>query len=187
MNKVFIRAGDLLNDSIKLALDILDDGFKPTHIVGVWRGGSPIAIAIHEVMGLAGLETEHLAIKANSYTSIGKRDSIVKVTGLELLLNTLSGDDKVLLVDDVHDTGLSLDKIIGEILRLCESKPEIRSATPYFKPENNKTNRNPDYFIHTTNDWLVFPHELEGLSYEEISNHKPDIASQAERLIKIKK
>ena len=42
-----------------------------------------------------------------------------------------------------------------------------------FKPDNNETTRTPDYFLYETNDWLVFPHEIIGLSDEEIRSDKP--------------
>ena len=49
-------------------------------------------------------------------------------------------------------------------------------ATVYFKPGNNRTDRRPDYYIHETDKWLVFPHELKGLTPEEIALNKPEIA-----------
>jgi len=59
---------------------------------------------------------------------------------------------------------------------------EIRVATAYFNPRSNRTDRVPDYFIHKTDKWLVFPHELNGLSREEILQRKPGIESIAARL-----
>ena len=53
---------------------------------------------------------------------------------------------------------------------------DLRVATVYFKPGNNRTGRGPDYFIHETDRWLVFPHELNGLTRDEIARHKPVIA-----------
>ncbi|MFT7532705.1 MAG: hypothetical protein ACI9FD_003738, partial [Gammaproteobacteria bacterium] len=40
------------------------------------------------------------------------------------------------------------------------------------KPNNNKTDRVPDFYLHETDHWLVFPHELKGLSDEEINQNK---------------
>ena len=56
-----------------------------------------------------------------------------------------------------------------------KNTPEIRVATPYFKPEKNLTDNVPDYYLHETNKWLVFPHELDGLSIEEIELNKPEL------------
>ena len=43
------------------------------------------------------------------------------------------------------------------------------------KPANNNTTNKPDYYLHETNQWLVFPHELEGLSIDEIKENKPEL------------
>jgi hypothetical protein len=49
----------------------------------------------------------------------------------------------------------------------------VRIATVYFKPARNKTQLKPDFYIRATDEWLVFPHELKGLTREEILAHKP--------------
>ena len=49
---------------------------------------------------------------------------------------------------------------------------DIRVATAWFKPKYNLTDIIPDYYIHKTDQWLVFPHELEGLTREEIFKNK---------------
>ena len=60
--------------------------------------------------------------------------------------------------------------------------PEIRVATPYFKPTKNKTKRKPDYYLHETDKWLVFPHELEGLSMQEIKENKPEVSKLIDQI-----
>ena len=42
-------------------------------------------------------------------------------------------------------------------------------------PGNNKVGRVPDYYLHETEKWLVFPHELAGLSVKEIVDNKPGV------------
>ena len=89
----------------------------------------------------------------------------------------------MLIVDDVHDTGVSVDQIINDIKKACKKNtPEIKVATPYFKPNNNETSRTPDYFLHETDQWLVFPHELEGLSAKEIAENKPEHSSLIDKI-----
>ena len=51
----------------------------------------------------------------------------------------------------------------------------IKIATPWYKPGNNKTSLAPDYYIHETDEWIVFPHELEGLTLDEIAQGKTDL------------
>jgi hypothetical protein len=45
-------------------------------------------------------------------------------------------------------------------------------AMPWYKPERNIIDVEPDYFVHETDDWLVFPHEMDGLSEKEIFENK---------------
>ena len=49
---------------------------------------------------------------------------------------------------------------------------DIRMAMPWYKPLRNIIDTVPDYYIHETDDWLVFPHEMDGLSEEEIFKNK---------------
>ena len=80
-----------------------------------------------------------------------------------------------MIVDDVFDTGRSILAVLERISGLSRrNAPEIiRVATVYYKPNKRKVDLVPDYYIHATDDWLVFPHELEGLTREEVSATKP--------------
>ena len=183
MKKQFITAEQLLEDAIELAFRIIDSGFRPDLIVGIWRGGTPVGIAVQEVMEYVGIKSDHVAIRTTSYTGIGERSS-VKVDGLDYLQEHLVASDKVLLVDDVFDTGLSIDGVLRELDNMYRGNPpECRVATPYFKPANNKTARKPDFFLRETDRWLVFPHEIIGLSEREIIENKPLPDHLKERLL----
>ena len=48
---------------------------------------------------------------------------------------------------------------------------------PWFKPSRNETDLVPDYFLRETDEWLVFPHELDALTPEELERHRPAIAA----------
>jgi hypoxanthine phosphoribosyltransferase len=188
MNKVFISAQELLEDSFKLALQVYESGFRPDYIVGVWRGGAPVGIAVQELLHVLGTESDHIAIRTSSYTGIGERDKNVRVHGLTYLIKRIESEDSLLIVDDVHDSGLSIEQTILDLKKACKKNtPEIRVATPYYKPDNNKTGRIPDYYIHETHDWLVFPHEIDGLSEEEIREHRPELAGVIDKIKQLKK
>lgn len=180
MNKHYISANTLLDDSYKLAHMILESGFEPDYIVGVWRGGTPVGIAVQEYLDYRGLTSDHIAIRTSSYTGIAARSSTVRVHGLGYIVDNINADDKLLIVDDVFDTGLSVDAIILKLNEQCRrNMPEdTRIATVYYKPEKRKTERIPDYYIHETNEWLVFPHELHGLTMDEIANFKSPLISK---------
>ena len=176
MDKLFINSDDLLKDSFQLAWNIYESGFKPNYIIGVWRGGAPVGIAVQEFLSVLGIKSDHVAIRTSYYSGIDQRNDSVQVYGLNYVIRQLESEDKLLIVDDVHDTGNSVNQIILDLQKACKKNtPKIRVATPYFKPNKNLTNNKPDYFIHETDQWLVFPHELEGLTLEEIKSNKPEL------------
>ena len=173
--KIYLNAQDLLNDSFELGLRIFKSGFKPSFIIGVWRGGTPVGIAVQEILDLLGVKTDHIAIRTSSYYGIDKRDKKVRVHGLEYVVRHANWEDGLLIVDDVFDTGNSI-KAILETLRskMRRNMPkDIRIATAWYKPKKNVTDIVPDFCIHETDQWLVFPHELDGLTREEIFANKP--------------
>lgn len=183
MKKHYISAQQLLEDSFALAMQVFESGFKPHYIVGVWRGGAPVGIAVQELLELLGIKSDHIAIRTSSYTGLGQRSRTVKVHGLRYVTDRIEEGEQLLLVDDVYDTGLSLAQVLEDIETQCKKrKPDIRIATPWFKPCNNKTSRSPDFYVHESSEWLVFPHELNGLTLDEIRDNKPELASHLKSL-----
>ncbi len=179
MDKFYITADDLLRDSFELAAQIYDSGFRPSFIVGIWRGGAPVGIAIQEFLQVLGCESDHIAIRTSAYHSgIDQQKKTVQVHNLGYLLEKLSEDDQLLLVDDVFDTGRSLQAVMEELDHRLTSPPAgIKIACPWYKPNRNQTQLAPDFYLHETEQWLVFPHEITGLSDEEIIQKNPDLAA----------
>ena len=188
MEKLFINSSELLEDAFKIAWSVYESDFRPNYIIGVWRGGAPVGIAVQEFLDFLGVQSDHIAIRTSSYTGINKREDNIQVYGLNYVIRKLHSEDSLLIVDDVFDTGLSVTKIIEDLKSACKKNtPEIRIATPYFKPSNNQTKLKPNYFLHETDKWLVFPHELEGLSIDEIKNHKPELHDLIYKVLASKK
>lgn len=177
VDKVYLTAQDLLEDSFRLGLDILKSDFRPNFIVGVWRGGTPVGIAVQEILDNLGVKTDHISIRTSSYTGIGERGREVRVHGLDYIIRNVNADDSLLIVDDVFDTGLSIKAVIDTLKEKARrnTPQDIRIATPWFKPANNQTDLEPHYYLHKSEDWLVFPHELNGLSREEVELNKPEL------------
>jgi uncharacterized protein len=175
MEKEFISAESLLRDSMQLGMQVLRSGFRPTFLAGVWRGGAPVGIAVQEVLEYHDVACDHIAIRTSSYVGIDQQAKTVRVHALDYLVSQLSAEDALLLVDDVFDSGRSLVAVLGELERRCRRNlpQQIRIATVYYKPARNLSPLRPHYFIHETDRWLVFPHELQGLTREEILESKP--------------
>lgn len=160
---------------MELARRIVLSGFRPTFLVAMWRGGAPIGIAVQEVLEYHSIHTDHIAIRTSSYTGIDNQAKTVRVHALDYLVSRLSAEDELLLVDDVFDSGRSLEAVIAELRHRCRRNlpDRIRIATVYYKPARNRSALAPDYYIRDTDSWLVFPHEIHGLTREEILEHKP--------------
>lgn len=177
MSKVYLTAQGLLEDSFKLAQKVFKSGFEPTFIIAVWRGGAPIGIAVQEYLQFHGVQADHIAIRTSSYSGIDNQSREVKVSGLDYLIKTMQHTDRLLIVDDVFDTGRSVEAIINQLTdKLRLNTPEdIRIAVPYYKPTRNQIDREPDFVVHETADWLKYPHSLEGLDKAEMQAKRPEI------------
>lgn len=179
--KKFIQEADLLQDGYRLGVQIFNSGFRPTFIVGLWRGGSSVGIAVQECLQHLGVETDHISIRT-SYRGVGRYqqmvdnpDQEIRVHGTQYLLESLNYDDQLLIVDDVFGSGMTINVVINRLSQRLKRNmaSEVRVAVPWYKPNHNKTERTPDYYIHQTEDWLVMPYEVSGLTAEEINEHKP--------------
>ena len=178
-DKIYITAQNLLEDSFRLAHKIYQDGFHPHFIVGIWRGGTPVGIAVQEYFEFKGIETDHISVRTSSYYGINKQAKKIRVHGLHYLIENANADDTLLIVDDVFDSGRSVDALIKAINKQSRlnTPSEIRVACPWYKPSKNAVDFEPDYFLHESEDWLVFPHELDGLKLTEIAKGKRDLAN----------
>ena len=120
MNKRFIAANDLLLDSFRLAVKIYLAGFRPDYLVGVWRGGSAVGIAVQEGLENFGVKTDHIAIRTSyngpdSYTRRAEGTQGIRVHGLQYLLENICAEDSLLIVDDVYSTGSSVTALIEQL------------------------------------------------------------------------
>jgi hypothetical protein len=177
VSKQYLGAQQLLEDSFELAVQVLNSGFRPTFMIAVWRGGVPMGIAVQEFLDFYGVHTDHISVRTSSYSGIDKQAKEVKVFGLNYLVKNVQAHDNLLIVDDVFDTGRSIEAIIKELQRRTRlNAPEdIRIAVPYYKPSRNQIEREPDYYLYETEAWLKYPHSLEGLSAEDIRTNRPAI------------
>ena len=176
--KIYLTSEDLHNDAFKLAQNILNSGFRPKVIIALWRGGTPIGIAVQEFLDHYGnTKSDHIAIRTSSYSGIENQSRQVKIHGLSYLVKNINRDNPLLIVDDVFDTGRTIEALIKELKLKCRKNTpkDIRVAVPWYKPAKNETGIEPDYYIHTTSQWIKFPFSLEGLTVEEIKQHRPAI------------
>jgi len=175
--KHYISAQSLLDDSFRLGSLVFDSGFRPSFILALWRGAAPIGIAVQEYLAYRGIRSDHIAIRTSSYSGIDEKSRNIKIYGMNYIIKNVSFDDRLLLVDDVYDTGQTIHAVIENIRSKARRNTpnDIRVAVPYYKPGRNETGRVPDYYLHETEQWLKFPHSLEGLSADEVARHRPEL------------
>ena len=176
MEKRVLTARELLEDSFRLGVEILESGFKPTVIVAIWRGGTPVGMAVQEILSYCGVEADHIAIRTSSYIGVDQRGAVA-VHGLDYIIKKIRHDDRLLIVDDVFDTGNTIVAVIDEIRKRARGNTpeEIRIAVPWYKPSRNETDIKPHYYLKETAEWLVFPHELDALTDEEMQASRPQL------------
>jgi hypoxanthine phosphoribosyltransferase len=188
MHKKTIAADDLLLDSFQLAANIHDAGFKPDFLVGLWRGGSAVGIAVQEGLDHFGVKTDHIAIRtsytgAANYSQMVDKADAIRVHGLQYLLENLCAEHSLLIVDDVYSSGSSVNAVIQQLTRKTRRNlpADIRIASVWYRP-TGRTVRPPDYYVHETKEWLVLPYELSGMGIDELRELKPELGSILDRL-----
>jgi hypothetical protein len=133
---------------LKLAERIRKNGFEPDVIVGVSRGGWPPARFLSDL-----LDNPNLAnVRAEFYLGVAE------TKGEPTLTQPVSTDvagKKVLVVDEIADTGKSLELIKKHLAE--KGAAEVKIVTVYYKPWSIVT---PDYYEKETSRWVVFPWEI---------------------------
>ena len=174
MEKHYLSANEYLHDAWRLAAAVKRSGWRPDILIALWRGGAPVGVALHEFFKVSGWPVQHLPLKCTSYTAIGENPGAVEFTHGDIVFGMLRKGDKVLVVDDVFDTGKTAAAVKA---RIEATGAEMRLACVYWKPAKNLTALKPDYYVKDVGlDWLVFPHEIEGLSRDEIREKDPVLA-----------
>ncbi|MCS7120238.1 MAG: phosphoribosyltransferase [Nitrososphaerota archaeon] len=130
-----------------LADKIKQDRYRPDIIVGISRGGWPPARIMSDLLG----NPELANVKVEFYEGVGKTREVPVITQP---ISVPVKESRVLLMDDVADTGRSL-KLVKERAVKCGAR-EVRTATIYYKPWSIIK---PDYYMMETRKWIVFPWE----------------------------
>ena len=181
VEKLFVDETDRVHDGFRLGRLIYSRGFRPTFIVGLWRGGSAVGVVVQECMAVLGVETDHIAVRTSyegrpQYEATAKEQRPIRVHGKQYLLENLNREDRLLIVDDVYSSGRHANAVVHALREgTRRNMPEaVRIASLWYRPTPDAPP--PDYFLHETKDWLVLPYEMAGLTRDELAAHKPFLA-----------
>ena len=187
----YVTETALIEDAFRLGVAVAESGFRPTFIVGLWRGGSAVGIYVQECLQRLGIETDHIAVRT-SYRglpghAVDDPAREVRVHGTQYLLERLGHEDGLLIVDDVFGSGATMRAVTDRLAhRLKRNLPrEVRTAAIWHRPGPDLVGGRrpaPDFRVHETADWLVMPYELAGLTLGDVRAHKPWLAPILETL-----
>ena len=168
-NKLIISFEEYLDTVEKLALKI-HQNYKPTVLVGIMRGAAPIIDILSRILKLP---TAYIVIQ--SYSGKGIEDKQGKLMFAREISSLAVPKDfnKVLLVDDLSDTGLTLNKSIEWLKNYDPIKNYIKDVKTACLWKKKSSTFTPDYCpIRLNNDpWIVQPTEhYEEVNIDEILN-----------------
>lgn len=146
----------------ELAQTVADDGYEPDIILAIARGGLFVAGSLGYALSVKNL----YVMNVEFYTGVDERLDVPVMLPPYLDMVDL-GEARILIADDVADTGATL----AHVHDFCEGKVgEVRSAVLYEKP---RSTIRCEYVWRYTDRWINFPWSTE----------PPVVASRAERAV----
>ena len=169
-----VAPDDLLLDAFRLGKIVYDSGFRPKHAISVWRGGTPIGQGVDAYFRGQGVTMHHTSIATSSYQGIGQQAETVVIKGLEHLTRSVCPEDGLLIIDDVYETGRTIESIVQVLReRARRNAPiDIRVAVVHRKHREGQYNELPVFSVRDINEdiWIDYPHELSDL----VQDNDPD-------------
>lgn len=165
-----VDADQLFLDSLRLGRMIYESGFRPKHAISLWRGGTPVGLGVDAFFKMRGFMINHTTVTTASYSGIAQRQKEVTVRGLEHVIEAVCCEDKLLIIDDVYESGETIEKIITAIREEARANApkEILVATVHRKPGCSRYSHNL-ISLHDVDAevWVDYPHELADLVRDE--------------------
>lgn len=187
--KKFVSFETVRNDALRLAHKICDeDGFVPDIIYASMRGGAYMANVISEYYKFKRPNEKPVifaAVVASSYNNVN-RASELRIDGWTYDPKNIRKGDKIMVVDDIYDSGNTISAIVNELLRNGAERKNIKVVVHDYKQfiygTRPVTAQFPDYYCNliTINEekddeWIHYlSHELVGLTKEELAIHYGD-------------
>jgi len=184
MKKEFLQFDVVRGNALKLAHQIYSEGFIPDVIYVSLRGGAYLGNVISEyfkIVHKGGKPVFYAAVVARSYTNVEKAGKI-EVDGWTYPPENLRVGDKVLFIDDIFDTGRTINYLANIILDRGIARENFKIAVHDYKFFTDKPQQlpiQPDYWcrkhelsIHDESYWIHYmSHELVGLTQKELEEH----------------
>lgn len=179
-DKIFVDEQTHILDAYRLGEKIFADGYLPTFVVGLWRGGSTVALVVQECLDYLGVPTQHTTIRTSYSGRVQYENSMaskeqIRVHGKSFALSSLKATDRLLIVDDVYRTGRHSKAVMEQLKSgLRRNMPHEVKVAALWK-HTQCADHELDYWLYETDRWVVLPYELNGLTPDEIKAYKPEL------------
>jgi hypoxanthine phosphoribosyltransferase len=187
MIKEFLDYNTIRNNAIKIAHKINADGFIPDVIYCSLRGGAAMANVISEYFKIVCRAKNYhpvlyAGVVARSYSDIAQHTQVY-IDGWTYPPENLRPGDKILLVDDIYDSGRTINCLVETLMNSRgiprEDIKVVVHDYKYFTYYKEQLPIQPDYYcrkfeINTPdeNRWIHYmSHELVGLSKKELEEY----------------
>ena len=184
MKKEFLPYQTVRNNALKIAHRIFLDGFYPDVIYVSLRGGVYLGNVISEyfkILQRRASPVYYAAVVARSYTGVQEAEEI-KVEGWTYSPESLRTGDKILLVDDIFDSGRTINHLANIIMSKGIQRKDLKIVVHDYKHYYDKKDQwpvQPDYWcrkhelsVKEEDIWIHYlSHELIGLKPEELENN----------------
>ena len=191
MSKVFVQCDVVRNNALKLAARIYNDGFIPDVIYVSLRGGAYVGNVISEFFKLKSGQHDlkpvlYSAVVARSYEEPGSQKIKICIDGWTYDPKYLRNGDRVLLVDDIYDTGNTINYLADVIIQNGIKSEHLKIVVHDYKVhtymDTQATGTPPNYYYRkitvnkpSESEWIHYlSHELVGLTDAEIRAHYPE-------------
>ncbi|MCI5523608.1 MAG: phosphoribosyltransferase family protein [Treponema sp.] len=182
--KEFLQYDEVRNNALKLAHKIYqEEHFVPDIIYTSLRGGAYLANVISEYYKVALKNHKPIlfaAVVARSYSDVSKHDA-VRIDGWTYSPDYLRAGDKVMIVDDIYDSGHTLNYLVSILLEKGVPRENIKVVVHDYKIYKYKQQQpiHPDYWCRKfeiespdQNPWINYnSHELVGLTQTELEEN----------------
>lgn len=174
-NYIYVSSNSLLLDSLKLGVNIFEQGYIPDFLIALWPGGISAGLPIHEsfkykikMSGKSIKIPDHISIN----TSLSHFSYKTNVIGIRYLEENINYSDNILIVNTIFNTGRvennTIDKL-KEILRRNIDINKIKIATVYYNPVNdatwitNPSFVKPHFYLKKIDSDVIFPYQIHRL------------------------
>ena len=185
-NKEFITCDMIRDAALKLVYKMhKTDNFVPDIIYDSLRGGAYMANVMSEYYKLVAMKENktpvfYSAVVARSYGDVREHSNHVDIDGWTVSPKALKKGMKVLIVDDIFDTGMTVNALVNTVMEAGIPREDIKVAVYDYKVKLYGDQAHlpvqPDYWCRkhvlekeSDSRWIHYTcHEFIGLTHDEI-------------------